>query len=106
EGIDHTLDAAELISADPPTAVRPVSITVATRDGVQERLASGAPEAVLAMDRTADAPTLAAWAAQVEAGAAEGERLIGLARAADGEQRQEIALGGVARSPQGGARGA
>ncbi len=106
EGVDHALDPAELIAADAPTGVRPVSITVARRDGVQERLASGAPEAVLAMDRTADEATLASWTAQVEAGAAAGERLIGLARAADGRQWQTIALVGFADPPREGIRAA
>jgi Ca2+-transporting ATPase len=96
EGLDHGLDPAELVSADPPTGVRPVSMTVARRDGVMERLATGAPEAVLAMDRTAGEAELAAWHAQVEAGATAGERLIGVARTPDGGRWAMVALVGFA----------
>ncbi|MEO8463562.1 MAG: HAD-IC family P-type ATPase, partial [Chloroflexota bacterium] len=96
EGIDTTLDTAELVSAEPPTGGRPVSITVAHRDGVIERLATGAPESVLAMDGTADAAELASWQAQVDEGATAGERLIGIARAPVGGHWSIVALIGFA----------
>jgi len=96
EGLGHDLDPTELVSAEPPSGSRPVSSTVARRNGVVEHLATGAPEAILGMDRvTADAD-LAAWHAQVEAGAKAGERLIGVARATDGEAWQMVALIGFA----------
>ena len=96
EGIGHDLDPAELVSAEPPSGSRPVSTTVARRDGGTERLATGAPEAVLAMDRrTAEAERLA-WHSQVDAGARAGERLIGVARASDGADWQMVALIGFA----------
>ena len=86
KGASHELPLGELVDADPPNASRPVSITVARRDGRLERLASGAPEAVLAMAAADDAER-AAWQREIEGGAAAGERLIGIARAAaeDGE---------------------
>ncbi len=96
EGVDHTLDPAELVSADPPTGVRPVSVTIARRAGTTERLATGAPEAIIAMDRLADEATLAAWHAQVETGAAAGERLVGVARAPEGAPWRMVALVGFA----------
>jgi Ca2+-transporting ATPase len=96
DGSGHDLDASELISAEPPSGSRPVSTTVARRDGGTERLATGAPEAVLAMDRVAGEAELASWHAQVEAGAKAGERLIGVARARDGEAWKVVALIGFA----------
>ncbi|MBI2762791.1 MAG: HAD-IC family P-type ATPase [Chloroflexi bacterium] len=95
-GIDHALDDAEFISAEPPTSARPVSVTVARRGVSIEQLASGAPEAVIAMDGEADPATLAAWTAAVESGAAAGERLVGVARAAEGEPWRMVALIGFA----------
>ncbi|MEO5918580.1 MAG: HAD-IC family P-type ATPase, partial [Candidatus Limnocylindrales bacterium] len=96
EGISTALDPDELISADPPTGGRPVSITVTRREGIVERLATGAPEAVLAMDGTTDGAALAAWHAQVDEGATAGERLIGIARAPAGGHWSMVALIGFA----------
>ena len=84
EGPDVRLDRADLVSTDPPTGSRPVSITVANRAGSSERLATGAPEAVLAMDGSSDRIELAAWHAQVALGTEAGERLIGVAAAQGG----------------------
>ncbi len=85
EGVDRHLDRDDLISTDPPSSSRPVSITVARLGETIQRLATGAPEAVLAMDGASDRDVLAAWDAQIALGAGAGERLIGLAAARDGE---------------------
>ncbi|HEX5589126.1 MAG TPA: HAD-IC family P-type ATPase, partial [Candidatus Limnocylindrales bacterium] len=87
EGLPHDLPIDELVDADPPTAARPVSITESRRDGTIEWLASGAPEAVLAMDTTAGEAERAAWHRQIDAGAEAGERLIAIARAERGGDR-------------------
>jgi Ca2+-transporting ATPase len=81
EGVDHALPTAELIDAEPPSAARPISTTTARHAGRLERLATGAPEVVLALDlATADAER-AGWQRELDAGAEAGERLIGVARA-------------------------
>ena len=84
EGMEVQLDREDLISTDPPTGSRPVSITVANRAGSSERLATGAPEAVLAMDASSDREALADWDAQITLGTGAGERLIGVAGATGG----------------------
>lgn len=96
EGIPTTLDPSELISAEPPTSGRPVSITVSRRAGVPERLATGAPESILAMDGSADRETLAAWQAQADLGTTAGERLIAIARAPIGGHWEIVAMVGFA----------
>ena len=98
EGVDHALDPADLVTADPPTGTRPVSSTVARRGGGTELLATGAPEVILAMalDGSANSAARAPWGAQIESGAAAGERLIGVARAVDGSALQMLALIGFA----------
>ena len=86
------------MDAEPPTSDRPISITVARRDGRLERLASGAPEAVLALDTATTARDRARWQAELEAGAVAGERLIGVARAegSEGAAWRMVALVGFA----------
>jgi P-type Ca2+ transporter type 2C len=79
-GIAHELPRGELIDAESPTSERPISMTVVRTQGRAERLASGAPEAVLAMAAEDDAAR-GAWRREIDAGAAAGERLIGIARA-------------------------
>ncbi|HSO30022.1 MAG TPA: HAD-IC family P-type ATPase, partial [Candidatus Sulfomarinibacteraceae bacterium] len=98
EGVSHVLPADELIDAEPPTADRPISITTARRDGRVERLASGAPEAVLALGSVTADPDGARWQAELDAGAVAGERLIGIARADghDGTGWRMVALVGFA----------
>ncbi|MEW5990024.1 MAG: HAD-IC family P-type ATPase [Chloroflexota bacterium] len=81
EGASHDLPLHELIDAEPPTTDRPISLTVTRRAGGPERLASGAPEAVLAMVALEPDAEHEAWQREIEAGAAAGERLIGIARA-------------------------
>lgn len=85
EGIDVRLDRSDLESSDPPSSSRPVSITIARRGLSNQRLATGAPEAVLAMDGISGPATLDAWQAQVTLGAGAGERLIGVAAARGGD---------------------
>ena len=81
ERVSHELATDELVDAEPPTTDRPISITVARRDGRVERLATGAPEAVLAMDGATPDDERAGWQRELDAGAEAGERLIGVARA-------------------------
>ena len=80
-GASHELPLDELIDAEPPTSDRPISLTVARGARGPERLASGAPEAVLALAAIEHDDEREAWHAEIEAGAAAGERLIGIARA-------------------------
>jgi Ca2+-transporting ATPase len=80
-GTSHDLPLDELIDAEPPTNDRPISLTVTRRAGGPERLASGAPEAVLAMAAIESDVERDAWQREIDAGAAAGERLIGIARA-------------------------
>jgi Ca2+-transporting ATPase len=81
EGVSHQLPLDELIDAEPPTNDRPISLTLTRRVGGPERLASGAPEAVLAMAAVETDAERDAWHREIEAGAVAGERLIGIARA-------------------------
>ncbi len=98
DGTDHGLDPAEFVTADPPTSERPVSVTVSRRAGVTERLATGAPEVVIALARDhAEGTDGSQWTAEVERGAALGERLIGVARGVgDDGGWQMVALIGFA----------
>ena len=98
EGVSHLLPADELVDAEPPTADRPISITVAHRAGSVEHLASGAPEAVLALDSSSVDGDRVRWQEELDAGAVAGERLIGIARAdgSDGAPWRMVALIGFA----------
>jgi Ca2+-transporting ATPase len=81
-GGDPTLDPADLIDSEPVTDARPISITRAYRDRSVEELGVGAPEAVLAL--VGGGPEAAEWRRQIEQGAAEGQRLVAVARRIDG----------------------
>ena len=85
-GGDSTLDPARLVDADPVADDRPWSRTRSRGsdgDPVAE-LVIGAPEAILSL--VAAAPEeRSGWAALVETRAAGGERLVAVARRADGE---------------------
>jgi Ca2+-transporting ATPase len=83
EGVSHSLTAEELLDSEDPTATRPISLTSSRRGGHLERLAIGAPEAVLAMDTLMADRDRAAWLRQVEDGATSGQRLVGVARAGE-----------------------
>jgi Ca2+-transporting ATPase len=85
------LDPSDLLEAHPVSDERPYSRTrtrTRTPDGapVEEELALGAPEAVLAMCESLSAKELAAWHLLIETGAEAGERLLLLARCLDGDR--------------------
>ncbi len=94
-GGDTRLDPADLIDTEPVTEGRPTSLVTARRDGVEETLLIGAPEAVL--DRaTTDASETVAWTAIVEDGARRGERLVALAAGERGGSLRMRAVIGLA----------
>ena len=74
------LDPARLLEAEGVSDARPFSFTRAQTDGGEEELALGAPETVLALATAGPNADPAGWYAQLEDGAAAGERLVGLAR--------------------------
>jgi Ca2+-transporting ATPase len=79
-GGDPSLDLADLVTSEPVTDGRPISITRSRGPGGEEDLAIGAPEAILTLAQpTPDQAR--AWLSLVEAGAAAGERLVAVARA-------------------------
>jgi Ca2+-transporting ATPase len=71
-------DPADLIGAEPVEDGRPYSLTRARRGSVTETLAIGAPEAVADL-AGASPEDRAAWHAGLEAAAARGERVVGVA---------------------------
>jgi Ca2+-transporting ATPase len=73
---------AELVSRRPFDAKRPYASTITRRNGHLEGLAIGAPESILEL-APPDAATRRAWIAQIEQAAAEGERIVAVARQAD-----------------------
>src|SRR4051794_16384299 len=81
-GGDATLDRAELIESEPVSDARPISRTVRRTESGREELAIGAPEAIF---RLAGTPDARAWHDLTEARAAQGERLVAVARRRDGE---------------------
>ncbi|MFL5709816.1 MAG: cation-translocating P-type ATPase [Chloroflexota bacterium] len=80
-GADASLRLEDLVSSEPVTDGRPISLTRSHGPSGIEDLAIGAPEAILALADPAREET-AAWLALVEAGAAAGERLVAVARRA------------------------
>lgn len=82
-GGDASLDPNELLDSEPVLDGRPLSRTRSRAAGGIDELAIGAPEAVLSLAALA-AEQDRAWIALVEASAATGERLVGLARRRDG----------------------
>jgi len=97
-GGNVVLDAAGLISATPASDGHPVTRTDARRDGHVEGLALGAPEVVLAsVDELAGGVGgRDRWSDLIEASAAAGERLVGLARRVDDGPWEMRALVGFA----------
>jgi Ca2+-transporting ATPase len=77
-GGNPALNRAELISTEPFADQRPYTSTTAHRDGMSETLIIGAPE-VIAEVAGASAEDREAWDAGLEAAAARGERVVGLA---------------------------
>jgi Ca2+-transporting ATPase len=74
-------DPADLTSAEGPSDGRPWSTTWARRDGIEEGLAIGAPEAVL--DLAGSPVDVLPWRALVDREAEAGGRLLLLARSTD-----------------------
>jgi len=111
-GGDSSLDPADLVAAEAATNASRLSMTAARRGGTVERLAIGAPEAVLelasangAAAGVAEAGVAAAvneWLAIAEERAAAGERMVALARQAGEEPWQVEALIGFADPPRDG----
>ena len=88
--VDAGRPDGDLVRADGPADGRPLSMTWARREGIDEGLAIGAPEAVLALpSRDED---LASWRGIVQREAAGGGRLLLLARATDPDAWQPIAI--------------
>jgi P-type Ca2+ transporter type 2C len=81
-GADGQLDRRLLVSAEGPADGRPWSTTWCRRDGRDEGLAIGAPEAVLALSNEHPSD-LGPWRTLVEREAGGGGRLLLLARATD-----------------------
>ncbi len=92
-GGDASPDPADLVAAEPVGDRRPYATTIARRDGGLETLALGAPEAVADLALGANGPLRRRWHAWVEAGAARGERLVGLARRVDEHWSFEALVG-------------
>jgi P-type Ca2+ transporter type 2C len=99
------LDAGHLLEAVPASDGHPVTRTRAVREGHDESLALGAPEVVLAFagapaggDETGQArgTERERWHELIEASAAAGERLVGLARRVDDGPWRMRALVGFA----------
>lgn len=81
-GIEEALDPALLRMAEGPSDGRPWSMTWSRRNGVDEGLAIGAPESILALPHDG-ASDLAPWRALIEREASGGGRLLLLAHATD-----------------------
>ncbi|HSL77327.1 MAG TPA: HAD-IC family P-type ATPase, partial [Candidatus Limnocylindrales bacterium] len=81
----------DLLSADGPADRRPWSMTWTRRGGIEEGLAIGAPEAVLALPSRQDVD-IARWRDLVEREAGGGGRLLLLARATERDIWEPVAL--------------
>lgn len=93
------LDPSDLIGAAPPADGLPITRTEARHAGRVERLALGAPEAVLALVEAGnggDPAPRARWEGLANGTAAAGERLVALARSVDGGPWEVRALVGFA----------
>jgi len=88
------IDPADLLEAEGVSDARPFSVTRSRVDGLEVELALGAPETVLALATAGTDLDHAPWYAQLEDGAAAGERLVGLARRdAGGPWRMRALIG-------------
>ena len=92
------LEAAALIEATPASDAFPVTRTRARRDASIEELALGAPEVVLSLVETdaTERSDIDRWSELIEASAAGGERVVGLARRLDDAPWEMRALIGFA----------
>jgi Ca2+-transporting ATPase len=87
-------DPAALVAAEPFSERRPYASTTARRDGAEETLIIGAPEAVADVAVGSGGQERAAWHATIERAASRGERLVGVARRrADEAWRMEALVG-------------
>lgn len=93
---------ADLVSAEPASDARRISLTVARHGGRLERLALGAPEAVLGLADTTPPDEAEGWLERIDAGAVAGERILGLASATDDGPWVMRALIGFADPPRDG----
>ena len=84
-GGDVRLDARDLVRVAPFTANRPYTSTVANRDGRPDELAIGAPEALATLAGHEPGVEPPWWQRELHAAALRGERVVGLARRADGQ---------------------
>ena len=88
------LEPARLLGAEGVSDNRPFSVTTADEDGTVVQLALGAPETILPFATAQPGDDPAPWYAQLEEGAAAGERLVGLARReGDGPWRMRALVG-------------
>ncbi|HEY6058154.1 MAG TPA: HAD-IC family P-type ATPase, partial [Candidatus Limnocylindrales bacterium] len=77
------LNVDDLIEATPATEAHPVTRARIRGDGAEQELALGAPEVVLRMAAGTSHEEREAWRDLVESAAADGERLVALARRID-----------------------
>jgi Ca2+-transporting ATPase len=89
--VDAGRPEGDLVTADGPADGRPLSMTWTRRAGIDERLAIGAPEAVLGLPSSGDID-LASWHAVVEREATRGGRLLLLAAATHPDAWRPIAI--------------
>jgi Ca2+-transporting ATPase len=104
-GGDSALDPAELLTAEAVTNASRLSMTASRRGGAVERLAIGAPEALLELASADATATEAAalvdqWLAIAAERAAAGERMVMLARQAGEEPWRIESLIGFADPPR------
>jgi Ca2+-transporting ATPase len=103
-GTSGALDSADLVRAEPATDERHFSLTVARRPSGLEELALGAPEEILGLQTTPEPASRAgdavdagdAWHSTLDRATLDGERVLALARRADGAPWQVVALVGFA----------
>ena len=94
-GGDHTLDAGDLLDAEPVEDGKPISRTRSRLGQRIQELAIGAPEVVLSLVAPPSAEQ-ASWHDAIESRAVTGERLVALARRTDGDGWTMRALIGFA----------
>jgi len=97
-GGEADLDPSTLLAAEPATDSVPITRTSFRRDGHDESVALGAPEAVLAFvnEQSGLGTEHGPWARLVEGTASSGERIVALARQVDGTDWVMRALIGFA----------
>jgi Ca2+-transporting ATPase len=99
-GGDPSVDPADLITSASPTDTRPYSSTTAHRSGHIETLLIGAPEAVVSEATGTAVAEAAEWYAGIRSLAADGLRVVALARQVDGNALRVQALIGFGDPPR------